>query len=283
VRVLVTGGHGMLGCALGERLGDHESLLVDIDECDITDAARVRYVFSEFGPEIVIHAAAWTDVDGCESDEERARSVNVHGSENVAAQTARLGAKLLAVSTDYVFSGDLGRPCTETDPTAPASLYGRTKLEGEEAISAALPSAAIVRTCGLYGPGGHHFPGAIARQIRAGRPLRVVSDQIVSPTYTHDLAEVLIRLMAEPAEGIYHAANAGATSWADFARGIADVMGVPDHPITDVPSTEMARPAPRPAYSALSCGRLKLEHGIKLRSWREAFSGYYADQEGAIE
>jgi dTDP-4-dehydrorhamnose reductase len=272
----------MLGHALGAPLETHETLFVDIDECDITDASRVHDVFSTFAPEVVIHAAAWTDVDGCERNEPRARSVNVDGSVNVASQCARLGARLIALSTDYVFARDLGRPCTEEDPPSPASVYGRTKWEGEQGIAAAYPSAAIVRTSGLYGPRGRHFPGAIARQILAGKPLRVVGDQIVSPTYSRDLAEVLVRLMVEPTEGIYHAANAGPVSWADFARWIAEVMGTPGHPVTNVPSSEMARPAPRPAYSALACERLARDHGITLRSWRDAFAAYYEDEGGAI-
>ncbi len=272
----------MLGRALGERLRDREARLVDIEDCDITHAASVRNLFAQWPPDVVIHTAAYTDVDACESDAARARTVNVDGAVHVATEAARCGSRLISISSDYVFGGEKGRPCRETDAPAPLSVYGRTKWEGEQGVMDHHPAPVIFRTCGLYGPGGRHFPGAVARRIRAREPLQVVGDQIVSPTYSSDLARTIVSCLDRPISGIYHAANDGAVSWADFAREIAAVMGAADFPITVIPSSALNRAAARPAFSALDCGKLAAEHGLRLRGWRDALRAFYEDEGGRI-
>jgi len=272
----------MLGRALREVLGP-DAIFTDEADCDVTDPGQVDAALDGFRPDVVVHAAAWTDVDACEADPVRARRVNAEGAGTVARSAARRGIGLLAISTDYVFAGDLGRPVTEDDPPGPLSVYGLSKLEGERAVRAAHPAALILRTCGLYGPGGRHFPQAIARRIEAGQALRVVDDQVVSPTYTRDLARAIAALLERPAaSGVLHAANAGAVTWFEVAREIALLLGRPGHPLTPIPSSGLRRPAPRPECSALDCTRLGREHGIVLRSWREALRAFHEDERGRI-
>lgn len=283
MRVLVTGGKGMLGRALQEALAGHEARFPDVDECDVTDAGQVDAAMAGFRPELVVHGAAWTDVDGCERDPTRAWRVNTAGSLHVARAAAASGSRLIAISTDYVFGGDLGRPLTEDDPPDPRSRYGLSKLEGERAVLENHPDPLILRTCGVYGPGGRHFPGTIARKIREGESLRVVDDQIVSPTYSRDLARVVAALATRPgARGLYHVANDGAVSWHRFACEIAALLGRERHPIAPVASGEIDRPAERPAFSALGCGRLLREQGLALRSWNLAIAAFVADEGGEI-
>jgi len=272
----------MLGHALGETMGS-EAFLLGREECDVTDARSVGLAFEKVMPDAVVHAAAWTNVDECETSEIRAKLVHSNGTQNVAEAAARRGARLILISTDYVFAGDLNRPVSEEDTPEPLSVYGRTKFAAEGAAILHYPAPLILRTSAVYGPGGEHFPGSVARQIEAGEPLRVVEDQFVSPTYTRDLADAVYKLLAKPdVAGVYHAANAGAASWYDFAQEIAKAMGKPDHPITPIPSRELRRPAPRPPYSALDCTKLSLEVGILLRPWDEAFRAYYAQEKGVI-
>jgi dTDP-4-dehydrorhamnose reductase len=283
VRVFVTGGRGMLGRALGEALGGHDVCLAGRDACDVTDAARVDRVVRDSRPDVVVHAAAWTDVDGCERDAIRAWRVNTAGSLNVARAAASAGARLVAISTDYVFAGELGRPLREEDPPNPQSRYGVSKLEGERSVRENHPAPLILRSCGVYGPGGRHFPGAIAGRIRAGEPLRIVSDQVVSPTYSRDLAAAVAGLVIRPgAAGLYHVANDGHVSWYDFAREVARVMGREGHAIAPITSSELDRPAERPAFSALDSSKLRRDHGLSLRRWAEALAAFHDDERGKI-
>jgi len=186
--VLVTGGRGMLGHALGRALGER-AVLADRRRCDVRDTGAVADALDEIRPTTVIHAAAWTDVDGCEEDEARAHAVNVFGTRVVAEAAAARGIRMILTSTDYVFSGsDARTPLTEDAPTGPLSAYGRTKLAAEETALERRPEVAIVRLSATYGPGGRHFAGAILKQVSAGNPLRVVEDQTVSPSYVDDVA-----------------------------------------------------------------------------------------------
>jgi dTDP-4-dehydrorhamnose reductase len=282
MRILVTGGEGMLGRALDEALrGDLTAL--GRSACDVSDARSVGTAFEAYKPDVVVHAAAWTDVDGCESDEAKARLVNTTGTLNVAQAAQRRGARLIVISTDYVFAGNLGRPLTEDDPTGPASVYGRTKLAGEGAAILHHDAPLILRTCGVYARGGKNFPRTIARRVMSGEHLRVVDDQHVSPTYALDLAHAIIRLIRMPtARGIFHAANSGVTSWYNVARAIAALLGKPDHPIEPISSRLLARPAPRPAFSALECTKLSLQLGVVLRPWDEALNGFFDDVGGKL-
>jgi dTDP-4-dehydrorhamnose reductase len=209
--------------------------------------------------------------------------VNTTGALNVAQAAQRRGARLIAISTDYVFAGDLGRPLTEDDPTGPMSVYGRTKLAGEGAAILNHDLPLILRTCGVYGLTGKNFPRTIARRILAGEHLRVVDDQFVSPTYVRDLAAAVVRLLRMPsARGVYHAANTGVTSWYDFARAIATLLGKPDHPIEPISSFLLARPAPRPPFSALESAKLSMQLGVIFRPWDEAIRAFHADSGGVM-
>lgn len=272
----------MLGQALGRVLG-RDAVLVGRDQCDVRDMRMVGDVFKQVRPDVVVHAAAWTDVDGCEEDEARARSINMTGTQNVAMAAAAGDVRLIVISTDYVFPGDGDRPLTEDDRTGPRSAYGRTKLAGEGAAIFHHPSALIIRTAGSYGPGGRHFPAAVARRVASGEPLSVVNDQFVSPTYVDDLAAAIARLVnREGVAGVYHCANSGVVSWYDFAREILSALGRPEHPLNAVSSAELARVAPRPAFSALDSTRIQRELGIIVRTWDAALQAFVSDCGGSI-
>jgi len=282
MRVLVTGGHGMLGRALGDAMGA-DLVALGRAACDVTDAQSVGAAFETYEPDVIVHAGAWTNVDACEGDEAKAKLVNTTGTLNVAQAARRRGARLIAISTDYVFPGDRGRPLTEEDPTGPISVYGKTKLEGEGAAILHHGSPLILRTCGVYGLTGKNFPLTIARRILAGEPLRVVDDQFVSPTYVRDLAAAVVRLLRMPnARGVYHAANTGVTSWYHFARVIAALLGKPDHPIEPISSLLLARPAPRPPFSALESAKLSMQLGVVFRPWDEAVRAFHSDSGGVF-
>ncbi len=275
MRILITGGRGIVGTALQSVLG-REAIPLERDECDVTDAGSVGAAFESHRPEVVIHCAAMTNVDGCEHDQAGARRVNVDGTANVAQAARGRNARLILLGTDYVFRGDVDRPLTEDDPPGPRSTYGKTKLGAEGAAILNHPAPLIVRTCGVYGEGSTaHFPAKIAAKIDAGEPLCVVDDQVVSPTYALDLAGALARLARmSDVHGLYHAANSGHVSWFAFAREIARLQGKPEHPIEAISTTALGRPAPRPAYSALDSRKLARDLGILMRPWDEALGAY---------
>src|SRR5688572_16548000 len=237
MRVLVTGAGGMLGRALSERLqGAHTLYLWGREEADLTDEAQVRTAARGIAFDAVVHAAAMTDVDGCETDPERALRVNRDGTRHVAALARERAAALVYVSTDYVFDGAKRSPYLEEDPTGPLNVYGRSKLEGERAAAASGARSLVVRTSWLFGPGGKNFVDTIASKLERGESLRVVDDQKGSPTYTRDLAHAIELLLRRGATGVVHATNAGTTTWHGLAREIARVLGS-DAPIAPV-STE---------------------------------------------
>lgn len=276
MRILITGGDGQLGRALHRLLaGEGWVDAPDVDRLDITDEDAVTGYFGDRRPNVVYHAAAWTDVDGCERDPERAFLVNERGAAVVARAAAGRGARLLAVSTDFVFDGDKGEPYMETDEPSPLSVYGRSKRAGESAVLEACPGAAVVRTAWLFGEGGTgNFVTAILAAADHGRLLRVVNDQFGSPTYAADLAEALVRLARRKAEGIFHGVNSGETSRYDFARAVLDLSGRRDVAIEAIGSDEVNRPAPRPLRSTLGGNRLS-EAGVPpLRPWRAALEEY---------
>ena len=278
MRTLITGGDGQLGRALHAlcvRSGDADA--PDLDRLDVTDEAAVRDYFDRNRPELVFHAAAWTDVDGCESDRDRAFAVNERGTRLVAEASARHDAKLVAVSTDFVFDGAKEGPYDEEDRPAPLSVYGRSKLAGEAAALTASPGAAVTRTAWLYGEGGGgNFVTAILAAAAAGKKLRVVDDQFGSPTYAVDVAAALVQIAALGGEGIFHVVNRGEASRLEFARAILDHSGREETPITAIGSGDLDMPAARPARSSLGGGRLA-ELGVEpLRPWREALVDYLA-------
>lgn len=277
MRVLVTGAGGMLAHAALPALAaaGHDVLPFRRAELDVTRADDVRRVVREARPDWIWHLAAWTDVDGCEGDPERAFRVNDEGAGHVAAAAFAAGAGVLSVSTDYVFPGDDPTPRRERDPVGPLSVYGRSKLAGEEAVRAANPRHVIARTAWLYGHGGRNFVDTIRSRALTGAPLRVVDDQRGSPTWTEDLAGALVELLAKQASGTIHVTNEGSCTWYELATEVCLLTGV-RVPVMPISSAELARPARRPAHSVLDTSRLAQVLGHRLPHWRDALGRYMA-------
>lgn len=275
VRLLVTGVYGQLGNAL-ERIARHRGITIaghDQDTLDIRDPGAVNDLVLDFRPTTVINCAAYTAVDDCERDEEAAYATNAEAVGHLAVACNRAGSRLLQVSTDYVFSGDSDRPYAESDPTAPLGVYGRSKLRGEE-FAANAERHLIVRTAWLYGHGGRNFVEAIRGQLNSSTaPLRVVADQIGSPTFCDDLAAAILDLDIGGATGVVHAVNAGTTSWHGFAVEIARQLGDLTE-IVPVTTAETPRLAPRPAYSALDTALLTSLIGRSMPAWQDALARY---------
>jgi dTDP-4-dehydrorhamnose reductase len=269
--ILVVGANGMLGRDLMELLeGDVRG--VDIDEIDITSLESVERMLKTRPPKVVVNAAAYTDVDGCEANRELAMQVNGEGVAHLALVTREIGAKLVQVSTDYVFDGGKGSPYLEDDPPAPLSVYGESKYAGE--LNARLnPDHLIVRTQWLYGLNGKNFVETMLRLGSEKPELAVVDDQIGSPTWTVDLSLAIRALVTKGCRGTYHAANGGFCSWNDFARAIFAEAGmtVTVNPLT---TEQLGRPAPRPRYSTLDCGKLAQDADFRPQPWREALHTY---------
>jgi dTDP-4-dehydrorhamnose reductase len=277
MRVTIFGASGLLGKALmREWSGDTVTGLTS-RAADIRDAKRVLEVVQEARPEWIVLAAAYTDVDGCESKPELAFAVNRDGAVNVAAAAKQVGAGLVFLSSDYVFDGTKTTPYEIGDARNPQSVYGRTKAEAELRLLELMPDCCIVRTSWLFGVGGKCFPDTILK-LAASRPaLDVVEDQRGSPTYAEDLSRAIIQLCRMNATGIVHATNAGDCSWFEFAEEIVSRAGL-GTAVRPVSSRQMARPAPRPAYSVLSPGRLRAL-GIEMPSWRDALRRYLEQRE----
>jgi dTDP-4-dehydrorhamnose reductase len=270
-RILVTGGRGMLGRAIGERFppDQTELLLPDLPDFDVTQPETVAGLLAVFAPEVVVHCAAMTDVDGCERDPDAAHRVNRDGSAIVAKACRERGVPLVYVSTDFVFDGTKGEPYSEHDVPRPLSVYGWSKLRGEEAVRGTLAEHCIVRTAWTFAPWGHNFVRSILRAARERPELRVVDDQVGSPTYAPDLAEGIWRLIAAEARGTIHLTNAGTVSRYDFAREIVAEAGL-DVPVRPIRSADLDQPARRPAHAPLVSTRLATLGLPPLRPYREA-------------
>src|SRR5580704_5163852 len=256
MRVKIFDASGVLGKALmQEWRGDAVSGLSSRN-ADIRDATRVQEVVRETRPEWIVLAAAYTDVDGCENNSDLAFAVNRDGAVNVAAAAKEVGARLVFLSSDYVFDGKKSAPYETGDARNPQSVYGRTKAEAETKLLELMPECCIARTSWLFGTGGKCFPDTILK-LAASRPaLDVVNDQRGCPTYAVDLAGAIVQLCRDDARGIVHVTNAGDCTWFEFAREIVRSAGLTTT-VRPVNSQQMARPAPRPAYSVLSPARLQ--------------------------
>ncbi|MBI2684140.1 MAG: dTDP-4-dehydrorhamnose reductase [Actinobacteria bacterium] len=270
MRILVTGADGMLGRDLVPHLSRrHDVVGVDMD-VDITDASAVSDCVGEVRPQAVIHCAAWTDVDGAEANEATAALVNADGSANVARAAAAARSALVLLSTDYVFDGTRDEPYDEDAPTAPLGAYGRTKHAGELRALAEHPAGTrIARTAWLYGRHGRNFVDTMLGLAAEREEVRVVHDQVGSPTWTCDLAPALEALVTCP-PGTYHVSGGGSTSWAGFASAIFDEAGVACR-VVPVTTAEFGRPAPRPPHSVLGVTR---DGAPRLRPWRDALRDY---------
>jgi dTDP-4-dehydrorhamnose reductase len=277
MKLLVTGAAGMLGRDVMLAAGNagHDVVGYGRAELDITNPEALSRRLDLERPDVVINCAAWTDVDGAEDAEEAAFAVNGAGAGNVAAAAAKVEARILHVSTDYVFDGAKGSPYVESDQPAPLSAYGRTKLAGEEAVAAANKRHFIVRSAGLFGIGGRNFVETMLRLAERQSEVTVVRDQVGSPTYTWHLAYGIARLIEGIEYGIHHMAASGQCSWYEFAQEIFEQAKV-DCRVLSITSEEFGAAAPRPAFSALTSQR---EHAIRLPIWQDGLAGYLAQRQ----
>ena len=276
MKVLILGATGLLGKALVREWTGDEVQAMGSRDVDIRDSARVGGIIGEARPDWVVLAAAYTDVDGCESHRELAFSVNRDGAVNVAEAARQVGAKLIFLSSDYVFDGKKTSPYEVDDKRNPHSVYGRSKAEAEVQLQGILPNCCIARTSWVFGIGGRCFPDTILR-LAANRPaLDVVNDQRGCPTYTVDLARAIIQLCRKGASGIVHVTNAGDCTWFQFAQEIVNGTGLATQ-VRPVSSQQMARPAPRPAYSVLSATSL-CQYGIEMPGWKDALGRYLQER-----
>jgi dTDP-4-dehydrorhamnose reductase len=276
MRLLVTGARGQLGLALAAMCQgrDVEFRGIDLPEYDITDAAVVAAAVHRFSPQVIVNCAAFTAVDAAEEREAEARRVNAEAVGFLAQAADAAGSLLVQISTDYVFDGSQQRPYREDDPCRPLQVYGRTKLEGEQAARRAARHL-IVRTAWLYGE-GHNFVRTIRRQLEAGsRTLTVVADQFGCPTYAGDLADAILRLVRLEAEGVVHVVNDGYTSWHGLACEIVRLVGSTAE-VVPVETAAVPRPARRPSWSVLDTTRLSSILGAPMPPWRDALARYLA-------
>jgi dTDP-4-dehydrorhamnose reductase len=277
-RILVIGAKGMLGRDLmGVLLSsfpNEEIFGWDIEEIDIQKEEDTVFKIEELRPHIVIHIAAYTDVDGCESNEEKAFAVNAEGVKHVALGVLRCQSKMVYLSTDYVFDGRKREPYLESDPPHPLNVYGHSKWKGEQYVQELLKDVLIIRTQWLYGRHGKNFVTSILRQASEKRILSIVNDQIGSPTYTADLAKAISTLIQFNARGIFHVVNSDLCTWFTFGQAILKLSGMGKVRVIPISSKELARPAVRPSYSVLNCQKLKKETGLMLRPWSEALKEY---------
>ncbi len=274
MKILITGSNGMLGHDLQEVLKDnHELILTTSKTLDITDKEQVLNLIRENKPDVVVNSAAYTDVDGCEDNQDIAYCVNGEGVRNLALACKEIDCPLVHVSTDYVFNGKNDRPWVEDDEIDPINVYGKSKLKGEEAILEILDKYFIVRTAWLYGVNGRNFPRTMLELAKSHSEITVVYDEVGSPTYTLDLAYGISQLIETDHYGIYHLTNSESCSWCEFARYIFEVADV-DVEVIPVTASEFARPAPRPSYSVLE-NKNWIDNGFKpLRSYKEAIKEY---------
>ena len=272
LRILVTGAGGQVGSEVAAHLPSSEVVALDRSGCDLADRHSVEHAVAAACPDAVVNCAAFTDVDGCEADPERALLINALGVRHLAAACARAGAHLVHVSTDYVFPGDKDGAYDEWDEPGPRSVYGRSKLGGEREVARHAGSWAIARTSWVFGRRGRNFVDTIVGRAREGAPLRVVDDQRGCPTYAPDLAGALARLAVERRPGVYHVTNAGACTWHDLAAAAVELAGLDPSVVGTMTTAELGRPAPRPSNSELS-GAAWAAAGLPvLRPWRAALA-----------
>ncbi|HEY3240491.1 MAG TPA: dTDP-4-dehydrorhamnose reductase [Acidimicrobiia bacterium] len=272
MRVLVTGAGGQVGSELAAHLAHHDTVAFDHSQLDICDRHQVEQTLSSILPDAIVNCAAWTDVDGCEADPERAFVTNALAMRHLSVACTRIGAHLVHVSTDYVFPGDKDGPYLEWDRPDPRSVYGQSKLGGELELATHAPSWAIARTSWVFGRSGKNFVDTILARARQGAPLQVVTDQRGCPTYAPDLAGVLARLATGRHQGIFHVTNQGACTWHELARATLELAGLDAAAVGETTSAALARPAPRPANSVLADTALAAAGLSRLRPWREALS-----------
>lgn len=274
MKVFVTGARGMLGRTLARHLDGHELVLVDIDELDLTDAHATHDAIADAAPDAVVHCAAMTAVDACETEVDQAYRVNALASGYVASACRRAGARLVAISTDYVFAGDQDRPYHEYDAVGPKSVYGKSKLAGEEAIRAHCPDHLIARISWLYGAGGPSFVHTMMKLgAQGGDPLKVVDDQVGNPTSCDAVAAALARLLEVPLSGVCHLTCEGEATWYELTKAIFEAKGYA-RGVNPCTTDEFPRPAPRPANSRLEKRVLRLAGLPAMPHWTDALAAF---------
>jgi dTDP-4-dehydrorhamnose reductase len=278
---VVLGARGTLGSAIApvlERAGWQVAAAVARAECDITDGAVVRELFGRTRPAAVFNAAAYTDVDRAESEPDRVLAVNAAGAETVAAAAAEVGAAVVHYSTDFVFDGTRPRPYDESDPPSPQGHYARSKVDGDRRVAAANPRHFILRVGCLYGHGGRNFPSTIVRRLRAGETIRADRDRHASPTWVREVAVVSAAIAGTTTHGLYHCTAHGETTWADFARLAADLVGVPAERVQAVGYGDLPLKAPRPLRAILDNRALR-ERGLDtLSPWQDALRAFVTEE-----
>jgi len=273
--VIITGAAGMLGSALRELApAAVRAVGVDIADGDLSTEEGIDSALGPYEPDVVIHCAGYTNVDGATTEPELAQRHNAVATEKVAGFCAEQGARLIYISTDYVFDGTKGSPHSEEDTPNPVNAYGRSKLAGERAAQQIAGNCLIVRTSWLFGPGGRNFVAAIIDHARQGGDVWGVVDEIGSPTYTRDMAGALWQLVERPISGIIHLTNSGYCSRAALARVALDAAGLADVPISEINSEEWDSPTQRPAFSVLENRRWAALGHAPLRPWQEAVAEY---------
>lgn len=284
MKVLVTGVKGQLGYDVMRELKKrgHEAVGVDIDEMDITDAGQVWQVLTKTAPEAVIHCSAFTAVDRAEDEVDLCRRVNAQGTKNIAEVCEELDCKLLYLSTDYIFSGDGERPWEPEDEPNPLNVYGQTKYEGEQEIKTRCNKHFIVRISWVFGINGNNFIKTMLRLGKEKGAVKVVDDQIGSPTYTFDLAILLVDMIESEAYGEYHATNEGICSWYEFAKEIFRAAGMDDVTVTPVATGEFPAKAKRPKNSRMSKEKLVKNGFNKLPTWQDAVRRYLEELEESM-
>ena len=271
MRIFLTGAQGQLGHELQRSLHQHDLVLADLPAFDLLSPLAEDQIV-DARPQVVLHAAAYTDVEGAEREPDKANAVNVEGTTRVAQAAAKAGARLIVISTDYVFDGRKGQPYLETDQPHPLGVYAKTKREAEVQAAARCSQTLIVRTAWLYGQHGKNFVKTILRLAKERPELRVVSDQRGSPTHAGDLAEALAQVVQTDLTGVAHAVGEGDCTWHEFAQAIVSLAGLntPVHPIS---TAEASLKAPRPPYTVLANRRLA-QRGIVLPHWRDALARF---------
>jgi dTDP-4-dehydrorhamnose reductase len=273
MRILITGAKGQLGRTLQATISHADIFPVDLPECDILNRSRFNSIVTEFQPDVVIHSAAYTNVDGCARDPDVAYRVNALGTRNVALACQNTGCAMVYISTNEVFDGRKTEPYLEFDPPNPINIYARSKLAGEQFTRDLLDKFYIVRTAWLYGRGGSNFVTKMIQLADKHGRLRVVSDEVGSPTYTDDLARAVVQLINTDVYGIYHFVNEGIASRCDFAGKIMELSGRAAVPVEPISSSEFQRASTPPLYTPLR-NYVGAELGITLRPWQDALADY---------
>ncbi|MGC1107268.1 MAG: dTDP-4-dehydrorhamnose reductase [Candidatus Acidiferrales bacterium] len=275
MKIFLTGKQGMLARAIAEVLSSrHQITATSHAEADIADESALRKIVEAAQPDAVVNAAAFTDVDACETQKELAFRVNAEGPRNLANICKDLDIPLMHISTDYVFDGEKAEPYIEEDAPRPLSVYGRSKLEGEREVQKRLDRSWIVRVCGVFGPYRNNFVSLVAELGKKGQPLRIVKDQRLAPTYTFDAAAGIGQILRRGPYGLYHLTNQGFTSRIEFTREILRQAGFGSVPVIPISSEETKRPAPRPRNSQLENARVKREGLELLPAWEDAVRRY---------